>query len=126
MMFEPLDFIAKLVALVPIPSVNLTRFHGVFASHSHYRVNIIKQKSSQEKTYTESEKRKAMSWSARLKRAFNIDIEVCEICKGKVRIIACIEDHLVIQKILSSLNRKQNEEDQQVFPMNRSLPVALQ
>ena len=27
--FEPLDFIAKLVALVPKPRVNLTRFHGV-------------------------------------------------------------------------------------------------
>ncbi len=27
--FEPLDFIARLVALVPKPRVNLTRFHGV-------------------------------------------------------------------------------------------------
>ena len=29
--FEPLDFISRLVALVPKPRVNLTRFHGVFA-----------------------------------------------------------------------------------------------
>jgi hypothetical protein len=29
--FEPLDFIARLAALVPKPRVNLTRFHGVFA-----------------------------------------------------------------------------------------------
>jgi len=28
--FEPLDFIARLAALVPKPRVNLTRFHGVF------------------------------------------------------------------------------------------------
>ena len=28
---EPLDFIARLAALVPKPRVNLTRFHGVFA-----------------------------------------------------------------------------------------------
>ena len=28
--FEPLDFIARLAALVPKPSANLTRFHGVF------------------------------------------------------------------------------------------------
>ena len=27
--FEPVDFIAKLAALVPKPRVNLTRFHGV-------------------------------------------------------------------------------------------------
>ena len=29
--FEPLDFIAWLAALVPEPRVNLTQFHGVFA-----------------------------------------------------------------------------------------------
>jgi len=28
--FEPVDFIAKLAALVPKPRVNLTRFHGLF------------------------------------------------------------------------------------------------
>jgi hypothetical protein len=28
---EPLDFLARLAALVPSPGVNLTRFHGVFA-----------------------------------------------------------------------------------------------
>jgi Putative transposase len=27
--FDPLDFIARLVALVPKPRVNLTRFYGV-------------------------------------------------------------------------------------------------
>ncbi len=32
--FEPLDFVARLAALVPKPRVNLTRFHGVFAPHS--------------------------------------------------------------------------------------------
>jgi hypothetical protein len=28
--FEPLDFIARLAALVPKPRVNLTRFYGAF------------------------------------------------------------------------------------------------
>jgi hypothetical protein len=35
--FEPLDFIARLAALVPKPRVNLTRFHGVFAPNGHSR-----------------------------------------------------------------------------------------
>ena len=56
-LFEPLDFmyrmygmtraqgcalaaIARLVALVPKPRVNLTRFHGVFAPHSKYRARV--------------------------------------------------------------------------------------
>lgn len=42
--FEPLDFIAKLVALIPKPRVNLTRFHGVFASNSQHRVQVTPAK----------------------------------------------------------------------------------
>ena len=38
--FEPLDFIARLSALVPKPRVNLTRFHGVFAPHSKHRALV--------------------------------------------------------------------------------------
>jgi hypothetical protein len=39
-LFEPLDFISRLVALVPKPRVNLTRFHGVFAPNSKYRAQV--------------------------------------------------------------------------------------
>jgi hypothetical protein len=38
--FEPLDFLARLAALVPKPRVHLTRFHGVFAPHSALRAEI--------------------------------------------------------------------------------------
>jgi hypothetical protein len=38
--FEPLDFIARLAALVPKPRVNLTRFHGVFAPNSKHRAAV--------------------------------------------------------------------------------------
>jgi hypothetical protein len=39
-LFEPLDFVARLVALVPKPRVNLTRYHGVFAPNSQYRALV--------------------------------------------------------------------------------------
>ena len=42
--FEPLDFIARLAALVPKPRVNLTRFHGVFAPNSKYRAQVTPAK----------------------------------------------------------------------------------
>ncbi len=47
-----------------------------------------------------------MTWAQRLKRVFNIDIETCKSCGGTVKIIACIEDPLVIKKILTHLERK--------------------
>jgi hypothetical protein len=37
---------------------------------------------------------------------FHIDIESCERCGGAVKIIACIEDPLVIEKILAHLERR--------------------
>jgi len=42
--FEPLEFIARLVALVPKPRVNLTRFHGVFAPNSAHRAQVTPTK----------------------------------------------------------------------------------
>jgi hypothetical protein len=42
-----------------------------------------------------------MTWAQRLKRVFGIDIENCERCGGAVKIIACIEDARVIEKILT-------------------------
>jgi hypothetical protein len=44
---------------------------------------------------TPAERRAAMTWSQRLKRVFNIDIETCSECGGKAKIIACIEDPIV-------------------------------
>ena len=42
--FEPLDFIARLAALIPRPRANLTRFHGVFAPNSKHRALITPSK----------------------------------------------------------------------------------
>ncbi len=46
-----------------------------------------------------------MTWAQRLKRVFNIDIETCSECGGEVKVIACIEDPLVIKKILAHLDK---------------------
>ena len=79
--FEPLDFISRLVALVPKPRVNLTRFHGVFAPNSKYRALITPVKQGKGKTSrslggdtTPAEHRAAMTWAQRLKRVFDIDV----------------------------------------------------
>ena len=47
-----------------------------------------------------------MSWAQRLKRVLRIDIETCVACGGAMRIIACIEEPAVIEKILAHLDAK--------------------
>ena len=53
-----------------------------------------------------SKRRAAMTWARRLKRVFNMDVETCRACGGKLKVIACIEDPVVIEKILAHLNEK--------------------
>jgi len=48
-----------------------------------------------------------MTWAQRLKRVFNIDIELCSRCGGTVKVTACIEDQDVIDRILAHLERKE-------------------
>ena len=39
--FEPVEFLAKLAALVPRPRANLTRYHGVLAANAKYRNLVV-------------------------------------------------------------------------------------
>ena len=137
--FEPLDFIAKLAALVPKPRVNLTRFHGVFAPNSKHRVDVTPAKRGKRPDKSEgldtdwhdkspAEHHRAMTWMQRLKRVFNIDIEVCEHCGGQVKVIASIEDPKVIEQILKHLKQKAakvNAAKQRELPPERAPPMTL-
>jgi hypothetical protein len=135
--FEPLDFISRLVALVPRPRVNLTRFHGIFAPNSKYRARVTPAKRGKgRKTrvtndipdQTPAERHAAMTWAQRLKRVFDIDVETCSKCGGDVRIIASIEDPVVIQKILAHLDNTASSVATALRPDCRaspSLPIGL-
>lgn len=131
--FEPLDFIARLAALVPKPRVNLSRFHGVFAPNSQYRARVTPAKrgrggqharTADPEEPTSAERRAAMTWAQRLKRVFGIDIETCPACGGAMRIIACIEDPDVIDKILTHLDAKMAEPEGPRRPPCRAPPQA--
>lgn len=127
--FEPLDFMARLAALVPRPWVNLTRFHGVFALNSKHRALITpagrgkrgRNSGQANRDQTSAERHAAMTWAQRLKRVFNIHIETCEKCQGPVRIIACIEDPAVIRQILEPLKSNEPTEQQARAPPQRGL-----
>jgi len=63
-----------------------------------------------------------MTWAQRLKRVFNIDIEICEKCQGPVRIIACVEDPVAIRQILEHLKSKGATGQQARTPPGRAPP----
>ena len=113
------------------PRVNLIRFHGVFAPNSKYRARVTPAKRGKRNKADSSdaaedsapaERRAAMTWAQRLKRVFNIDIEVCGHCGGAVRIIACIEDPVVIEKILTHLDKNAPSAEVRRLPPCRAPP----
>ena len=87
----------------------------MFAPNSKHRALVTparRGKGNKPKTPDEAqeqmpaERHAAMTWAQRLKRVFNIDIETCSECGGTVKVIACIEDPVVIKKILTHLDEK--------------------
>ena len=105
---DPMDFIARLAALVPRPRLNLTRFHGVFAPNCKHRKSVVpKRKPNEEQP---NKPLAPMTWTQRLKRVFAIDIETCPVCGGKLRVIACIEDPEVIARILDHVRQRDGTE----------------
>ncbi len=119
---SPMEFMGRLAALVPKPRVNLTRFHGVFSPNSRLREYVVPTKPAGDAEAENQPRNKAysMTWAQRLKRVFAIEIEKCEKCGGKVKIIACIEDPEVIEKILKHLGL-----DEASQTRNRSPPTGL-
>jgi hypothetical protein len=113
-----MSLVPQLAALVPRPRHNLIRYHGVFAPNAKLRKLIIpkstksvrgKENSKSDKTSefeeitSQNELLAPLSWAQRLKRVFNIDITLCPLCGGAMRIISDITDPDLIQKILDHL-----------------------
>ena len=44
-----------------------------------------------------------LTWAQQLKRVFNLDITLCPLCRGTLRVIADITDPDLIQKILDHI-----------------------
>ena len=120
LLFSPLDFIGKLVALIPRPRHNLVRYHGVLAPNATLRPGIIpatqqreRKKPADHQSHNSSTEAvpptetltAPLTWAQRLKRVFEIDITLCPRCGGKLRVIADITEPAVISKILNHIAR---------------------
>jgi hypothetical protein len=124
---EPLDFIARLAALVPPPRVHLTRFHGVFAAHAALRAAITpggrgagaaRRAASLERPAPQAVR---MTWARRLKRVFGIEIEQCVRCGGRLKVLASIEEPELIERILAH-RRERGEEEAPTAPLGARAP----
>jgi hypothetical protein len=118
--YEPLEFLEKLAALVPPPRFNLVRYSGVLAPSSGLRRRIIPAKPAEDpacnRQCNHSKKHREKidksnlgmherryAWAELLKRVFSVDSLKCERCGAKMRIVCAIHPPEAIKKILDCL-----------------------
>jgi hypothetical protein len=162
-LFEPLDFLGRLAALVPPPRAHLVRYHGVLAPAARRRAAGVAGRASEPAEGEESAgaasargsrsverpptdrpgarsspsgsatagrpaaspcvtgrdalaggppgpedpqlppRARRLSWAELMRRIFAVDVLECPRCRGRMRIVAAIDQPEVIAKILTHL-----------------------
>jgi hypothetical protein len=87
---------------VPPPRVNLIRYHGVLAAHAKNREKIVPSKTPRDAGDTKPAASKAyrLTFAALLSRVFQIEIDTCADCGGKMKIVAALTDPASIRRYL--------------------------
>ncbi len=106
LIFEPLDLIARLAALIPLPRAHMRRFYGLFAPAHSLRSRVVPHPPCAEQADRPvAPKRPArMTWADLLKRTFQIDALRCHRCSGRLRVITAVLDPTAIQAILAAVH----------------------
>lgn len=122
LVFTPRQFMQRLVALVPAPQANLTRYHGVFAPNSKWRKKIVPYRRAEQLELFDPDTGKPQTkqdppppptkrprpdnydWATLLRRVFEVDVTACRDCGGNVELIAVITSPTAIKRILDHLD----------------------
>lgn len=109
--FSPMEFIEKIVALIPPPRIHMTRYHGVLAPNHSWRDQVVPRRSPDDvpdgnhaTAKPRQTARQRMTWAELLKKVFQMDLTNCPDCGGAVKVVAAIMKRDVVVKILNHLS----------------------
>jgi len=115
LIFDPVDLVGKLAALVPPPRVNLVRYHGVLAPSARWRSRIVpiepregndggRRGRQGKRSQNEGQGHPGnYPWAELMKRVVGYDVLKCDACGGRMRIVCAIHPPEAIRKILDCL-----------------------
>ena len=105
LLFEPLEFLEKLAALTPRPRINLILYHGVLAPHARWRNRIVPDPAAAGGAAVDEPavRPRHWCWADLMRRAFDLDVLACPRCGGRMRLLATLEDPLIIEPMLARL-----------------------
>jgi hypothetical protein len=112
MVFQPLELVEKLAAIVPPPRVHMIRYHGVLAPRAGCRREIVGalrfnpangKDPSDDASDCVHAPRRWTPWPKLMQRVFAIDVLECPRCGGRMKILAAIHPPETTAAILESL-----------------------
>jgi hypothetical protein len=120
--FEPLDLVARLAALVPPPRFHLVRYHGVLAPSAGFRPLIVPESQppaspghslcpvpggpaprTGRRAKRGGCRPRNYPWADLLRRVFAADVLECPRCHSRMRILCAVHPPEAIRKILECL-----------------------
>ena len=122
--FEPLDFLAKLAALMVPPRTYRIRYQGAWARRSKLRPLIVPRREEEESSAADCRhggpggpakaapatnsgssprRRPRYDWASLLKRVWAIDVLACPRCQAPMQRIAWVTRRDAVRKILASV-----------------------
>jgi hypothetical protein len=110
--YEPLDFVAKLAALVPRPHKNLVVYHGVLAANAAWRSRVwsygrqggpVAEGEVEDVAASNAARYLRRQWAQLMRRSFGFEVLECADCGGRMRLMGVIFDRAVIRRILSHI-----------------------
>ena len=111
-MFDPLDFISRLVALIPPPRFHMLRYHGVLAAHAKARGEVVPEPEPAEPRQLHlaavpepraESKRSQHPWAYLLRRVFAVDVMVCPRCRGPMKLLKIAKEPDAIARALAAV-----------------------
>lgn len=106
LIFDPVELIARLAALIPLPRAKMRRFYGVFASSHPWRARVVPRPPDPDKAErpVAPARPARMSWADLLKRVWNIDGLRCPFCGGRLHIVTAIHNPDAITAIIAAVH----------------------
>lgn len=115
--FDPLELLERLAVLTPRPRVNLILYYGVLAPRAAWRSALVpalgdgvvaadwdsSTEPDRDASRAEASRAGAYQWAELMRRTFGLDVRACPRCGGRLRLVALIEQALVVQRILRHL-----------------------
>ncbi|MCP5024824.1 MAG: transposase [Actinomycetia bacterium] len=106
--FEPVELVGKLVALIPPRYLNLTSYAGVFASRSRLRADVVPTPPPDEAFKKVCEHPSSTSrwvpWAKLLRQEFGLDAWACPRCGEQMELRCILRMPRVISKVLDDLS----------------------